>query len=194
MTTSPDRWATVERLYHAALARPVDERAAFLAEACGGDEEVRREVESLLAQHVSAEGVLTHGAVVAAVALVSDAGRSVLTGRRLGGYQILAPLGAGGMGEVYRARDTRLGREVAIKILPRAFTADADRLARFEREARVLASLNHPHIAAIYGIEEAPPEGGPRSSRRSVRSLEWSKAKRSPNGSRAQAPRVCPSR
>ena len=67
---------------------------------------------------------------------------------------MVAPLGAGGMGEVYRARDTRLGRDVAIKILPRAFTADPDRLARFEREARVLASLNHPHIAGIYGFEE----------------------------------------
>ena len=164
MTTGAERWATVERLYHAALARAADGRAAFLAEACAGDEELRREVESLLAQAASAEAVLTQGAVVAAAGLVSDFGRSVLTGRRLGAYQILAPLGAGGMGEVYRARDTRLGREVAIKILPRAFTADADRLARFEREARVLASLNHPHIAAIYGFEEGPAEAGPHTS------------------------------
>jgi serine/threonine protein kinase len=130
----------------------------FLAKACAGDEELRREVESLLAQDASADAVLTRGAVVAAAGLVSDVGGSVLTGRRLGAYQILSPLGAGGMGEVYRARDTRLGRDVAIKILPRAFTADADRLARFEREARVLASLNHPHIAAIYGFEEGPVE------------------------------------
>jgi serine/threonine protein kinase len=81
---------------------------------------------------------------------------------RIGGYEILSPLGAGGMGEVYRAKDVRLGRDVAIKILPTAFT-DRDRLARFEREARVLASLNHPHIAAIYGVESAPispPESG----------------------------------
>src|SRR5262245_17160073 len=77
------------------------------------------------------------------------------TVERIGAYQILAPIGAGGMGDVYRARDPRLGRDVAIKLLPPAFTADADRLARFEREARVLASLNHPHIAAIYGIEDA---------------------------------------
>ena len=159
---SPERWAAVDRLYHAALARPVRERAAFLAEACAGDEELRREVESLLAQGASAEAALTRGAVVAAAGLVTDIGRSVLAGRRLGTYQILAPLGAGGMGEVYRARDTRLGRDVAIKILPRAFTADADRLARFEREARVLASLNHPHIAAIYGIEDAPIDSGPQ--------------------------------
>jgi serine/threonine protein kinase len=73
----------------------------------------------------------------------------------LGPYQIVAPLGAGGMGEVYRARDTKLGREVALKILPEAFAADPDRLMRFEREARTLASLNHPHIAQVYGIEDS---------------------------------------
>ena len=155
MALSPERWVTVERLYHAALAQPAETRAAFVADACAGDEELRREVESLLANDASADAGLTRGAVVAAAGLVSDVGGSVLMGRQLGAYQILAPLGAGGMGEVYRARDTRLGREVAVKILPRAFTADAGRLARFEREARVLASLNHPHIAAIYGIEES---------------------------------------
>src|SRR5215472_14854934 len=76
------------------------------------------------------------------------------TGDKLGPYQILAPIGAGGMGEVYRAKDSKLGREVAVKVLPAALAQDPDRLARFEREARVLASLNHPHIAQIYGIEE----------------------------------------
>ena len=79
---------------------------------------------------------------------------SLHSGDRLGPYEIVAPLGAGGMGEVYRARDTKLGREVALKILPPAFQADPDRLARFEREARSLAALNHPHIGAIYGVEE----------------------------------------
>src|SRR5687767_6100178 len=78
-----------------------------------------------------------------------------MAGRRLGVYHLQGLLGAGGMGEVYRAHDTRLGRDVAIKILPQAFTADPDRLARFEREARVLASLNHPNIGAIYGSEDA---------------------------------------
>src|SRR5688500_3308243 len=78
-------------------------------------------------------------------------------GSRLGPFEVTGLLGVGGMGEVYRAHDTRLGRDVAIKILPAAFIADPDRLARFEREARVLASLNHPHIAAIYGIEDAAP-------------------------------------
>ena len=86
---------------------------------------------------------------------MSDPFTSALMGRRLGVYHLQALLGAGGMGEVYRARDTRLERDVAIKILPQMFTADPDRLARFEREARVLASLNHPNIGAIYGLEEA---------------------------------------
>ena len=75
---------------------------------------------------------------------------------------MVAPLGAGGMGEVYRAHDARLGRDVAIKILPHAFTTDPERLARFEREARVLAALNHPHIAGIHGIEEAGEGAGAR--------------------------------
>src|SRR5262249_18135716 len=84
-----------------------------------------------------------------------DRPNPLMIGRRIGVYEIQSLLGAGGMGEVYRARDTKLGREVAIKILPSAFTADADRLARFEREARLLAALNHPNIATIYGLEEA---------------------------------------
>ena len=79
---------------------------------------------------------------------------SLAAGTRLGPYDILAPLGAGGMGEVYRATDTKLKRQVAIKILPAELAADPERLARFQREAEVLASLNHPHIAAIYGLED----------------------------------------
>src|SRR5262249_4600819 len=89
---------------------------------------------------------------------LSGDSRSMI-GRRLGVYEILVPIGEGGMGEVYRARDTTLGRDVAIKLLPHAFTSDPDRLARFEREARVLAALNDPHIAAISGRE--PHDGVP---------------------------------
>ena len=77
--------------------------------------------------------------------------------QRIGSYQLGSMIGVGGMGEVYRARHLKLGREVAIKILPAKFTGDPERLARFEREARVLAALNHPHIGAIYGLEEADP-------------------------------------
>ncbi len=80
---------------------------------------------------------------------------ALTSGSKLGPYEIVSPLGAGGMGEVYRARDARLDRDVAIKVLPEAFAQDPDRVARFQREAKVLASLNHPHIAAIYGFEEA---------------------------------------
>ena len=83
---------------------------------------------------------------------------TLAAGARLGPYEIQAALGAGGMGEVYRARDTKLGRDVAIKVLPHSLRADAEQLARFEREARLLASLNHPHIGAIYGLEDS--EGG----------------------------------
>lgn len=152
---TPERWRRIEALYHAALMRPERERAAFLDTACDGDEALRHEVESLLAQPAS-DGVLaTGGAAVAALPLVNGAPHSMMLGRRLGIYQVQSLLGAGGMGEVYRARDTRLGRDVAVKILPRAFTSDSERLARFEREARVLASLNHPNIGAIYGLEEA---------------------------------------
>jgi eukaryotic-like serine/threonine-protein kinase len=150
-----ERWAHVEQLYHAAHARPEDERAAFLADACVGDEGLRREVESLLAQPASADAFLSEPALVMAAQLVNDPGKSMLTGHRIGLYQVQAFLGAGGMGEVYRARDLKLGRDVAIKILPRIFTSDPERLARFEREARILATLNHPHIGAIYGFEDA---------------------------------------
>jgi serine/threonine protein kinase len=82
-------------------------------------------------------------------------------GTRLGAYDIVAPLGAGGMGEVYRARDTKLGREVAIKVLPEALAFDPERIARFEREAQVLASLNHPHIAHLHSFEQATPSTSP---------------------------------
>src|SRR5690348_8153461 len=82
---------------------------------------------------------------------------AVRPGMRIGGFEIVARVGAGGMGEVYRARDLRLERDVALKILPAVFSADADRLARFEREAKLLAALNHPNIAHIHGVEESGP-------------------------------------
>jgi serine/threonine protein kinase len=155
MATGSARWSTVERVYHDALARPRAERAAFLAQVCGEDEELRREIESLLAQRASTDGLLEGGAVAAAAGLVSRTGTATLTGRSIGAYHVLTKIGEGGMGEVYRARDPRLGRDVAIKILPAEFASHPERLARFEREARMLAALNHPHIAAIHGVEES---------------------------------------
>jgi len=148
----------VDRICLAALERPIAERAAFLADACRGDDVLRREVESLLAQAVRAEPFMEQPAIAAAGALGGLSGLSI--GQRIGPYQIVAKLGTGGMGEVYRARDTQLGREVAIKVLPVIFAVDPDRSARFEREARILASLNHPHIATIYGVEAGPSEDG----------------------------------
>jgi serine/threonine protein kinase len=151
---TPERWRRIEDLYQAAIALPPDERVRFVADQCGGDIELRRDAESLLAQRSG--GVLSEPAMALAARLFSEGGSSVLTGRRLGPYEVQARIGAGGMGEVYRARDTKLGREVAIKILPRRFTSDPDRVARFDREARVLAALNHPQIGAIHGVEDMP--------------------------------------
>src|SRR5436309_177811 len=126
MTTG--RWPRVNELFEAALQREPDTRAAFLAAACAGDEPLRLEVQSLLAAHAQAEGFLS--------APRSSAVPALAAGARLGPYEIAGPLGAGGMGEVYRAHDGRLDREVAIKVLPRALAGDADRLRRFEQEAR----------------------------------------------------------
>ena len=150
---TPERLREIERLFHEARERTPGEREAWLASACADDPSLRREVESLLAQPKH-DGFLGVPAMVVAAQMMTSPGDSALTGRRIGAYQIQTLLGAGGMGEVYRARDTKLGRDVAIKILPSGFTADPDRLARFEREARMLAALNHPHIGAIYGLEE----------------------------------------
>ncbi|PYR33034.1 MAG: hypothetical protein DMF90_22300 [Acidobacteria bacterium] len=150
-----DRRQRVEDLCHAALERDLPYRAAFVATACGSDEALRREVEALLAHAQTAEGFLAAPLEAVAARVLTDDGGASLLGRSLGPYQISARLGSGGMGEVYRAHDTKLGRDVAIKILPAAFTHDAERLARFRREARVLATLNHPNIGAIYGLEAA---------------------------------------
>jgi eukaryotic-like serine/threonine-protein kinase len=151
---TPQRWQQVSRIYHDALARDTSERASFLREACRDDEALRQEVESLLAQPASTDDFLSAPALAMATRLVDDPAEPALAGQRVGVYQLQDLIGVGGMGEVYRARDTRLGRDVAIKALPRLFSADPERLARFEREARLLASLNHPHIASIYGVEE----------------------------------------
>jgi serine/threonine protein kinase len=151
--TGSDRWRHVEQIYHDALARDAHERAAFVRAACGGDEALCREVESLLTYADDAGGFLQTAAVEAVAATIGHTDKLAI-GDRFGPYEITALLGSGGMGDVYRARDHTLGRDVALKMLPPVFTADADRRARFEREARVLAALNHPHIGAIYGLED----------------------------------------
>jgi tetratricopeptide (TPR) repeat protein len=152
-----ERLKQIEEMYHAAIAQPASGRKAFLRTACGGDDDLRVEVEGLLEQ----EGGIASQLEAPALAVLGSAlyeGES-LVGSRLGPYQVTAVLGAGGMGEVYRATDTQLGRDVAIKVLPAAFSAFPERLRRFELEARLLAALNHPNIGAIYGIED---DGGVR--------------------------------
>ena len=151
--TEAERFKTLERLYHEAAERPRAEQAAFLEAACAGDDALRHDVESLLAQE-GARFLEEPALDLAARELAQDATRSRI-GSRLGAYEILSLLGAGGMGEVYRARDTTLGREVAVKLLPRELAADPARRSRLEREARLLASLNHPGIATLHGLEEA---------------------------------------
>jgi serine/threonine protein kinase len=148
-----ERWRRVEGLFHAALERGPEARQAFLGEACGEDAELLRQVEFLLAKEEQAGSFLERPAMEDLT--VTPVAAGALLGRKFGPYQIVSPLGAGGMGEVYRARDSKLGRDVAIKTLPDEFARDPERLARFDREARTLASLNHPNIAAIYGLEEA---------------------------------------
>ena len=147
------RWRRVEGLFHAALERRPEARQAFLEVACGGDTGLGRQVELLLAKGEEAGSFLETPAM--RDMMVTQTATVPLLGRQFGPYRIVSPLGAGGMGEVYRAHDSKLGRDVAIKTLPAEFARNPDRLARLRREARTLASLNHPNIAAIYGLEES---------------------------------------
>jgi serine/threonine protein kinase/tetratricopeptide (TPR) repeat protein len=134
---TPDRWQQIEQLYHGALERAEEQRAGYLQQACAGDDGLRCEVESLLARDD---------------ATLLQSMTTQLAGALLGPYRIEAPIGAGGMGEVFRAHDTRLHRNVAIKILPRGRMADPDRKRRFLQEARAASALNHPNIVVIYDI------------------------------------------
>ena len=150
---NPERWPQIEALFQAAVERPLEARPAFLAQACDGDDGLRSEVEALLAADVSAEADTL--AMPAQIAAEMFAERQALhPGQMLNHYRIVSQLGAGGMGVVYLAQDTRLHRKVAIKLLPARFTADADRLRRFEQEALAISALNHPNIITIHEIGE----------------------------------------
>ncbi len=151
---SSSRWQQIERLYHAALQLEENQRAAFLEDACGADSELRREIESLLRYVPGANGFIGKPAVEIAAADIARDRAPSLIGREIGSFRILARIGSGGMGEVWKARDIKLGREVAVKSLPEEFARDKERLARFGSEAKLLASVNHPNIAAIYGVED----------------------------------------
>ena len=144
---TPERWLEIQELFAGALEREPAERAGYLTAVCT-DASLRREVELMIDAHEQGDSRFLEppGA---------GSKETLKNGATLGPYSILALIGAGGMGEVYRARDSKLGREVAIKVLPAAFARDPERLARFQREAKFLASLNHPNIAAIYGLEDS---------------------------------------
>ena len=149
-----DRWRRIEAICNAALDLDGVARNAYLDEACHNDASLRGEVEALLAREASAQRFLDAPVGAVAADVMGNAERDLI-GRRLGDYEVTARLGEGGMGEVYRARDRQLARDVAIKVLPAAFAGDPERLKRFEREARLLATVNHPGIGAIYGLIEA---------------------------------------
>jgi serine/threonine-protein kinase len=151
----PERWRRIEDIFHAALERHGAERARFLDEGCAGDDDLRREVLSLLAAETTEGGPAIETAVEGAVADLYGAERVDLTGTVLGRYRVTARIGRGGMGEVYRAEDTSLGRPVALKVLRREFLGDRDRRARFEHEARAASALNHPNILVVHEIGRA---------------------------------------
>ena len=146
-------WRKVEELFHAALECAPDSRPRFLDGACSGDTDLRRQVELLLAKEEQAGSFLEVPAIENMPVTLTATGS--LLGREFGPYRIVSLLGAGGMGEVYRAHDSKLDRDIAIKTLPHEFARDPERLSRLRREARTLASLNHPNIAVIYGLEES---------------------------------------
>ena len=149
-----ERWQLIEKTYHSALEREGEARSAFLDEACAGDEELRNEVEGLITHDGQASSFIESPALEVAARRMADDQVSSMAGRQFGSYKILSQLGAGGMGEVYLAEDTRLNRKVAIKFILARSTADEQAQKRFIREAQAAAGLDHPNICAIHEVGE----------------------------------------
>jgi serine/threonine protein kinase/Tol biopolymer transport system component len=148
------RWQHIDNLFHSALAQPHEERAGFLSEACAGDESLRAEVEALIAAHERSGEFLDAPAYEIARRKFADESAALGVGETVSHYKILGMLGTGGMGQVYLAQDARLGRKIALKLLPSEFTQDADRVRRFEQEARAASALSHPNVCVIHEISE----------------------------------------
>src|SRR5262245_12874875 len=149
---TPEIHRKIGDLYHAASELEPAELQDFLDEACGGDEALRREVESLLEARDKAGDYFAARAMDVAAGSLAEENYPSLEGQSLSHYQVLSLIGAGGMGEVYLAEDTRLRRKVALKLLPAQFTEDADRARRFGREARAASILNHPNIVTVFEV------------------------------------------
>lgn len=152
---TPERYQIIKQVFNQALERPQEERPAYLASACADDPDLRTRVEALLNADEQPGEFLNAPAYEAAAELLMETPPDALVGTSLGPYQILSLLGAGGMGDVYLAKDTRLGRRVAVKLLPEYLTDDDSRVRRFKREARAASSLNHPNLITIYEIGQA---------------------------------------
>jgi serine/threonine-protein kinase len=149
-----EQYRRVSELYHAAMELAPEVREDFLARSCGDDDHLRREVESLLQASQRADSYFGAPALDVAAELLAQQKNPSLIGHTISHYQVLSLIGAGGMGEVFLAEDTRLGRKVALKVLPPAFTGDPDRIRRFEQEAKAASALNQPNILTIYEIGE----------------------------------------
>lgn len=150
----PERLRQIEDYYHAALDLPFDEREVFLRERCGKDDELRREIETLLSVKASSNNFFDSPPLSLAAEMFSQQEHPNLTGKVISHYRIIRLLGAGGMGEVYLAEDTKLHRQIALKVITSHFESDVARLRRFKTEARAVSALNHPNIITIYSIEE----------------------------------------
>ena len=150
---TPEQWHRVKEVFEAALERDSSQRAAFLDEACAGDVALRREAQSLIESYEKEKSFMSMP-VIAAAPILLDEQAEPMVGQMVGHYKIFAPIGAGGMGEVYLAHDTRLGRQVALKMLPTYLSGDRDRLRRFEQEARAASSLNHPNVCMVHEVGE----------------------------------------
>src|SRR5262245_18199279 len=148
----PERWQQVDEILEEALELPEEERTQFLQRVCGADHALQHDVEALLEAHKKARKFLRDPALTLAAKQMAADQTKTLAGRNLAHYEVLSLIGAGGMGEVYRAKDPRLCREVAIKVLPGHLVQNPGALVRFEREARAIATLSHPNIVAIHDV------------------------------------------
>jgi Tol biopolymer transport system component/predicted Ser/Thr protein kinase len=152
---TPERWKKINEVFQDAVGLESDDRERYLDSACEGDDSLRGQVDTLLAADENAGTFIAGNAAKDTEHLLADGNNSTLSGETLGHYQILSVLGTGGMGKVYLAKDSKLNRSIALKILPESFSARAEHVKRFQTEAKAAATLNHPNVATIYSVEES---------------------------------------